>query len=128
MNSELISPCLLTFKFTNYNSFFVKLNSTLKMGQVALQLCLLLMLVCLFVFCFLLDWRWWTEVEGDADRVGSVLYTVSTNTGSESSESEIVLHLRKEDNHEEIINTEVGSSGRQYALVPEGLWLRALKR
>lgn len=72
-----------------------------------------------------MDCRWWKEVEGVADRGESVLYTVETNT---DSDSEIVLHLRKEDNLETTINTEVGSSGRQYALIPEGLWLRTLKR
>ncbi|KAF7818874.1 ubiquitin carboxyl-terminal hydrolase 8-like [Senna tora] len=74
---------------------------------------------------YLVLYRWWKEVEGDADRVESVLYTVATNS---DSDSEVVLRLRKEDNHEEIINTEAGSSCRQYALVPEGLWLRALRR
>lgn len=44
------------------------------------------------------------------------------------SESEILLHLKKEENLEKIKNLEVGFSGRHYALVPEGVWLRALKR
>lgn len=44
------------------------------------------------------------------------------------SESEILLHLKKEEDREKIKNLEVGFSGRHYALVPEGIWLRALKR
>lgn len=43
-------------------------------------------------------------------------------------DSKIVLQLRKEDEKNERVNSDVGSSGRDYALVPEGLWLRALKR
>ncbi|XP_028789871.1 ubiquitin carboxyl-terminal hydrolase 8 [Neltuma alba] len=76
---------------------------------------------------YLVLYWWWKEVQGDADRGEHVLYTVSTNSDFES-DSEIVLQLRKEDNQNETMNSEVGSSGRQYALVPEGLWLRALKR
>ncbi|KAI4300597.1 hypothetical protein L6164_033954 [Bauhinia variegata] len=70
-------------------------------------------------------WEWWKEAESDADRVEGVLYTVSTNS---DSDSEILLNLRKEDEHDRSKNTEVGVSGRQYALVAEGMWLRALKR
>lgn len=44
------------------------------------------------------------------------------------SDSEILLHLKKEENRKKIKNLEVGFSGHQYALVPEGIWLRALKR
>lgn len=81
-------------------------------------------------FCFLLEWRWWEEVEGEADDGGGgVLYTVSS---SADSDSEILLELTLEESGEEsdekIKNLEVGFSGRQYALVPEGMWLRALKR
>ncbi|KAI4348860.1 hypothetical protein L6164_009529 [Bauhinia variegata] len=74
---------------------------------------------------YLIPYRWWKEAESDADRVEGVLYTVSTNT---DSDSEIFLDLRKEDDRRRIESTEVGVSGRQYALVAEGMWLRALKR
>ncbi|KAK4281744.1 hypothetical protein QN277_013201 [Acacia crassicarpa] len=76
---------------------------------------------------YLVLYGWWKEVQEDADRVENVLYTVSSNSDFEH-DSEILLQLRKEDDREETMNSDVGSSGRQYALVPEGLWLRALKR
>jgi hypothetical protein len=57
--------------------------------------------------------------------VEGVLYTVSSN---DDSESEILLHLKKEEDSEKIKSLEAGFSGRHYALVPEGVWLRALKR
>jgi len=62
------------------------------------------------------------EAGGEADRKEGVLYTVTCNSDSDS-DSEILLHLRKEEELHEI-----GVSGRQYALVPEGVWLRTLKR
>lgn len=55
----------------------------------------------------------------------SVLYTVYSNC---DSDSQILLHLRKEEDRDKIRNLEVGFSGRHYALVPEGIWLRSLKR
>ncbi|KAI9090730.1 hypothetical protein K1719_028583 [Acacia pycnantha] len=76
---------------------------------------------------YLVLYGWWKEVQVDADRVEHVLYTVSSNSDFER-DSEILLQLRKEDDRDETMNSDVGSSGRQYALVPEGLWLRALKR
>ncbi|XP_015946297.1 ubiquitin carboxyl-terminal hydrolase 8 [Arachis duranensis] len=74
---------------------------------------------------YLLPYRWWIEAEGDGDHVEGVLYTVTSNS---DSDSEILLHLRKEEDPEKISSLDVGFSGRQYALVPEGIWLRALKR
>ncbi|XP_058738954.1 ubiquitin carboxyl-terminal hydrolase 8-like [Vicia villosa] len=74
---------------------------------------------------YLLPYRWWIDAEVEADRVEGVLYTVYSNY---DSESEILLHLKKEEDREKIKNLEVGFSGRHYALVPEGVWLRALKR
>ncbi|XP_057438932.1 ubiquitin carboxyl-terminal hydrolase 8-like [Lotus japonicus] len=79
---------------------------------------------------YLLPYKWWEEVEGEADDGGGgVLYTVSS---SADSDSEILLELTLEESgeesHEKIKNLEVEFSGRQYALVPEGMWLRALKR
>ncbi|XP_027349205.1 ubiquitin carboxyl-terminal hydrolase 8-like isoform X2 [Abrus precatorius] len=74
---------------------------------------------------YLLPYRWWREAEVEVDRVEGVLYTVSCNS---DSDFEILLHLRKEEDRQKIKNLEVGFSGRQYALVPEGIWLRALKR
>jgi hypothetical protein len=72
-----------------------------------------------------LELRWWIDAEGEGDRVEGVLYTVCSNF---DSESEFLLHLKKEEDREKIKSLEVGVSGRHYALVPEGLWLRALKR
>ncbi|KAL9332168.1 hypothetical protein ACSQ67_001778 [Phaseolus vulgaris] len=69
---------------------------------------------------YLLPYRWLVEAEGEADRREGVLYTVSCNS---DSDSEILLHLRKEEERHKI-----GVSSRQYALVPEGVWLRTLKR
>ncbi|XP_014496181.1 ubiquitin carboxyl-terminal hydrolase 8 [Vigna radiata var. radiata] len=69
---------------------------------------------------YLLPHRWLVELEGEADRREGVLYTVTCNS---DSDSEISLHLRKEEERHKI-----GVSGRQYALVPEGVWLRTLKR
>ncbi|TKY61900.1 Ubiquitin carboxyl-terminal hydrolase 8 [Spatholobus suberectus] len=69
---------------------------------------------------YLLPHRWWVEAEGEGDRGEGVLYTVSCNS---DSDFEILLHLRKEEERQKI-----GVSDRQYALVPEGIWLRALKR
>lgn len=75
---------------------------------------------------YLLPYRWWIDAEGEGDdRVEGVLYTVSSN---DDSESEILLHLKKEEDSEKIKSLEAGFSGRHYALVPEGVWLRALKR
>ncbi|KAJ1392762.1 Ubiquitin specific protease, conserved site [Sesbania bispinosa] len=74
---------------------------------------------------YLLPYRWWIEADGEGDRGEGVLYTVSSDS---DSDSEILLHLRKEENREKVKNFEVGFSGRQYALVPEGIWLRTLKR
>ncbi|KAK2418567.1 ubiquitin carboxyl-terminal hydrolase [Trifolium repens] len=74
---------------------------------------------------YLLPYRWWIDAEGEGDRVEGVLYTVCSNF---DSESEFLLHLKKEEDREKIKSLEVGVSGRHYALVPEGLWLRALKR
>ncbi|KAH1070983.1 hypothetical protein AAZX31_03G183800 [Glycine max] len=75
---------------------------------------------------YLLPYTWWLEEaqkNEEADHRGeAVLYTVSCNS---DSEAEILLHLRKE---EDPHNNNIGVSARQYALVPEGLWLRALKR
>lgn len=60
------------------------------------------------------------EAECDGERGEGVLYTVTCNS---DSDSELLLHLRKEEERHKI-----GVSGPHYALVPEGIWLRALKR
>ncbi|CAJ1881957.1 unnamed protein product [Sphenostylis stenocarpa] len=69
---------------------------------------------------YLLPYRWLVEAEGEADRGEGVLYTVTCNS---DSDSEILLHLTKEEERHK-----VGISGRHFALVPEGVWLRTLKR
>ncbi|MED6106190.1 hypothetical protein PIB30_002642 [Stylosanthes scabra] len=74
---------------------------------------------------YLLPYRWWIEAERDADPVDGVLYTVTSDS---DSDSQILLHLTKQQDPQKISGLEVGFSGRQYALVPEGIWLRALKR
>ncbi|KAK7284765.1 hypothetical protein RJT34_19518 [Clitoria ternatea] len=74
---------------------------------------------------YLLPFGWWMEVESDGDPVEGVLYTVSCNS---DSDNEILLHLRKEEDRHKFKSFEEGFSRPQYALVPEGIWLRALKR
>ncbi|KAK7244770.1 hypothetical protein RIF29_39596 [Crotalaria pallida] len=74
---------------------------------------------------YLLPYRWWIEAQCEGDRSDGVLYTVLCNS---DSESEVLLHLKKEESREEIKRLELGFSGCQYALVSEGAWLRALKR
>ncbi|OIV92275.1 hypothetical protein TanjilG_00293 [Lupinus angustifolius] len=75
---------------------------------------------------YLIPFRWWIEAQCEGDRVEGVLYTVSCYS---DSEDEILLDLRKEEeDREKIKRLELGFSGRQYALVPEGSWLRVLKR
>ncbi|KAK7396784.1 hypothetical protein VNO78_17942 [Psophocarpus tetragonolobus] len=69
---------------------------------------------------YLLPYRWWAEAEVECDRGEGVLYTVSSNY---DSDSEILLHLRKEEERHKI-----GVSARHYVLVTEGVWLRTLKR
>jgi len=56
--------------------------------------------------------------------VEGVLYTVCSNF---DYESEILIRLKKEDDREKIKNLERFPSHR-YALIPEELWLRSLKR
>ncbi|KAE9585339.1 putative ubiquitinyl hydrolase 1 [Lupinus albus] len=73
----------------------------------------------------LLPYRWWIEAQCEGDRVEGVLYTVSCNS---DSEFEILMHLKKEEDREKIKRLDLGFSERRYALVPEGTWLRALKR
>jgi len=68
--------------------------------------------------------RWWIDAEGEEDRVEGVLYTVCSNF---DYESEILIRLKKEDDREKIKNLERFPSHR-YALIPEELWLRSLKR
>ncbi|XP_050379579.1 ubiquitin carboxyl-terminal hydrolase 8-like [Argentina anserina] len=72
---------------------------------------------------YLVPYRWWREVRSgdDDDRGGDgVLY--STLPEEDDSGLEILLNLRKRDSAEE------GFSGREYALVPEPTWCRALIR
>ncbi|KAM5559288.1 ubiquitin carboxyl-terminal hydrolase 8-like [Rosa sericea] len=70
---------------------------------------------------YLVPYRWWKEVRTeDDDRGEGVLYT--TTPEEDDSGSEILLRLRKRDSAEE------GFSGREYALVPEATWCRALIR
>lgn len=68
---------------------------------------------------FSFGFRWWKEVRTEDDQMGGVLYTASTD---DDAGSEIFLNLKKKDVAEE------GFSGREYALVPEPTWCRALRR
>ncbi|CAB4287003.1 unnamed protein product [Prunus armeniaca] len=68
---------------------------------------------------YLVPYRWWKEVRTEYDQMGGVLYTASTD---DDAGSEIFLNLKKKDVAEE------GFSGREYALVPEPTWCRALRR
>ncbi|KAK0583770.1 hypothetical protein LWI29_002751 [Acer saccharum] len=75
---------------------------------------------------YLVPYRWWREAESiPADQIGGVLYDVSPDYGN--ADSEIVLDLRKNEGYQESNNGNDGVSDRDYALVPEGMWLRALK-
>ncbi|KAL6138277.1 hypothetical protein ACLB2K_063560 [Fragaria x ananassa] len=70
---------------------------------------------------YLLPYRWWKEVRSeDDDRGEGVLY--ATSPEEDDSGLEILMSLRKRDSAEE------GFSGREYALVPEATWCRALIR
>lgn len=74
---------------------------------------------------FALNFRWWKESQrDDDDETGGVLYSVSVN---DDTDSEIVLDLKKVDSGKSNKAKE-GFSAREYALLPEALWLRALKR
>ncbi|KAJ0028863.1 hypothetical protein Pint_36200 [Pistacia integerrima] len=79
---------------------------------------------------YLVPYRWWKEAQQQlvADQIGGggVLYQVSSNNGTDNSQ--IVLELKKLEVFQESGNgNEEGSLGREYALLPEGMWLRALK-
>ncbi|KAM1948144.1 hypothetical protein ACFX15_008374 [Malus domestica] len=69
---------------------------------------------------YLVPYRWWKEARTEEDRNGGVLYTATTD--DDDAGAEIVLDLKKNDVVEE------GFSGREYALVPESTWCRALIR
>ncbi|KAG4913606.1 hypothetical protein JHK85_054996 [Glycine max] len=56
---------------------------------------------------YLLPYTWWLEAENEGDRGDAVLYTVSCNS---DSDSEILLHLRKEEEP----HNNIGVSARQY--------------
>ncbi|KAE8717064.1 hypothetical protein F3Y22_tig00110065pilonHSYRG00321 [Hibiscus syriacus] len=74
---------------------------------------------------YLVQYRWWREAQRSvSDQIGGILYTVSSNNGSD--DSEIILELRKEESSTSRDKVE-GVSGREYALVNEALWLRTLK-
>ncbi|KAG6693863.1 ubiquitin carboxyl-terminal hydrolase 8-like isoform X1 [Carya illinoinensis] len=74
---------------------------------------------------YLVPYRWWKESQrDDDDETGGVLYSVSVN---DDTDSEIVLDLKKVDSGKSNKAKE-GFSAREYALLPEALWLRALKR
>ncbi|KAA8516825.1 hypothetical protein F0562_017357 [Nyssa sinensis] len=88
---------------------------------------------------YLVSYRWWNEAReslfGDSSEIKGVLYTVSssfsrsgqTEIGSNDSESEIVLDLRRKDDAEKSDRDEEGVSGSHCALVSEWMFLRALK-
>ena len=70
--------------------------------------------------------RWWKEAQRDDDNeIGGVLYSASLN---DDIESEIVLDLRKKEDSRNAEKEEEGFSGREYALLPQPMWLWALKR
>ncbi|XP_075637983.1 ubiquitin carboxyl-terminal hydrolase 8-like isoform X1 [Castanea sativa] len=75
---------------------------------------------------YLVPYRWWKEAQRDDDNeIGGVLYSVSLN---DDIESEIVLDLRKKEDSRNAEKEEEGFSGREYALLPQPMWLWALKR
>ncbi|XP_062167750.1 ubiquitin carboxyl-terminal hydrolase 8-like [Alnus glutinosa] len=74
---------------------------------------------------YLVPYRWWKESQQrDDDETGGVLYSVSL---SDAADSEIVLHLWKKEDFGKSDKAGEGFSSREYALLPEGMWLRALK-
>ncbi|KAM3738102.1 hypothetical protein ACB098_09G108300 [Castanea mollissima] len=75
---------------------------------------------------YLVPYRWWKEAQRDDDNeIGGVLYSVSLN---DDIESEIVLDLRKKEDSRNAEKEEEGFSGCEYALLPQPMWLWALKR
>lgn len=75
---------------------------------------------------FTLHFRWWKESQILlAEKVGGVLYEVSSN--DDNTDLEILLHLKKKEGSVDSDCGEGGVSVREYALVPEGIWLQALK-
>ncbi|KAL5808588.1 hypothetical protein ACOSQ3_029279 [Xanthoceras sorbifolium] len=74
---------------------------------------------------YLVPFRWWKEAQSiPAEQIGGVLYAVSTDY--DNADSQIVLNLMKKDVYQDSDNGNEGVSDRDYALVPEGMWLRAL--
>ncbi|KAM2673161.1 hypothetical protein EV2_014481 [Malus domestica] len=73
---------------------------------------------------YLVPYRWWKEARTEEDCNGGVLYTATMEEEEDDDDAaaEIVLNLKKNDVVEE------GFSGREYALVPESTWCRALIR
>ncbi|KAK9921494.1 hypothetical protein M0R45_030003 [Rubus argutus] len=69
---------------------------------------------------YLVPYRWWKEVRTEDDHKEGVLYTSSPE--EDDAASEILLNLRKKDFAQQ------GFSGREYALVHEATWCRALIR
>ncbi|CAI0402306.1 unnamed protein product [Linum tenue] len=66
--------------------------------------------------------RWWRKVQHMSNHVG-----VSYNVASSYDDVEIELYLKRGDKTMENDDVEEGFSGREYALLSETMWLRALK-
>ncbi|KAK7842762.1 hypothetical protein CFP56_013451 [Quercus suber] len=67
---------------------------------------------------YLVPYRWWKEAQRDDDNeIGGVLYSALLN---DDIESEIVLDLRKKEDSR--------NAKKEYALLPQPMWLWALKR
>ncbi|XP_071700158.1 ubiquitin carboxyl-terminal hydrolase 8-like [Rutidosis leptorrhynchoides] len=78
---------------------------------------------------YIVDHRWWNETrEALFSGIGGVLY--GANSGfSDEFENEIVLEMRTSGNHGVDCENvkELGVSGREYALISEWMFYRALK-
>ncbi|XP_044498409.1 ubiquitin carboxyl-terminal hydrolase 8-like isoform X3 [Mangifera indica] len=78
---------------------------------------------------YLVPYRWWKEAQqlvADQKGGGGVVYRVSSNCDTDNFQ--IVLELKKLESFQESGNgNKDGSLGCEYALLPEGIWLRALK-
>ncbi|XP_021892460.1 ubiquitin carboxyl-terminal hydrolase 8-like isoform X2 [Carica papaya] len=79
---------------------------------------------------YLVKYGWLKETQifdGNAERSRALLYSVSSVV--DEADSEIVLHLREEEGSksERRQNKEEGTSGSDYVLLPEAMWVRALK-
>ncbi|KAL5830724.1 hypothetical protein ACOSQ3_016142 [Xanthoceras sorbifolium] len=89
---------------------------------------------------YFVPYRWWKDAQestsSDSDGKRGILYTATSGTSyagpmkiiNNIFNSDLLFNLRREDESlQNGENSEVGVSGRDYALVPGEMWLEALK-